>query len=207
MMEEIKLSKEQRQEIKKTLSHVLKDIQELYNMSNMKKIKIDLYRVWDIEHAGFYLEMEKKSFLIKQIYDFALTKTVANLDNRSDILRTNSDYWYLLNFLNSYEKIREKIISEIERDNRKKARFQDSKTSMLKKLEELNKRYDKEATIDIELPPTVNQHQIEVTRVDGNNVGVINFGERTIKIVTNGDIVLVDKTDNTKEIQRVKSIK
>ena len=41
--------------------------------------------------------------------------------------------------------------------------------------------------------PVQNQQQIKVDYVDGKTVGTLDFGDRTIKIVTNGSIVLVDK--------------
>ena len=59
------------------------------------------------------------------------------------------------------------------------------------------------AVIEFNFPPSIAEKEIEIEKKDGKTIGTINFGERSISIITDGDIVLVPKLE--KEKQKVKS--
>ena len=61
-----------------------------------------------------------------------------------------------------------------------------------------------EVLVEFNLPETTDQKQIEVHNEGGVNIGTIDFGGKTVKIITTGDIVLVNRD---KLQSRVKSKK
>lgn len=61
-----------------------------------------------------------------------------------------------------------------------------------------------EIDVKLDFPKTQNMHQIDVYEENGHTIGILNFGERTVKIITDGDIVLVrrDKEKQPKSKRR-----
>ena len=89
-------------------------------------------------------------------------------------------------FINKYQEIRESIVSEI-------VKAQREKNVHIQKAKSIAELYKKDAQIEIELPESLNKHQIEVQEEDGRKIGTLNFGSLSIKIITTGDIELVHK--------------
>jgi len=88
--------------------------------------------------------------------------------------------------LKNYNVIRQLLQREIENSSKEK-------DSIKASIQEIKKQYTKDATIELDLPPSQNVHEIEIIEEEGKNIGIINFGNRTIKIITDGDIVLVNR--------------
>ena len=53
------------------------------------------------------------------------------------------------------------------------------------------------------MPESKNPDLIEIKNEDGKNVGIIDFGDKSIKIITSGDIVLVNKEKETAKHKRM----
>ena len=62
------------------------------------------------------------------------------------------------------------------------------KEKSLKEYEDLAEKYSKEVNVEITLPDSINQHQLEIKKENGSTIGKINFGNATIKIITRGSI-------------------
>lgn len=114
---------------------------------------------------------------------YTLEKRVGKIVNRN-----YTNYEIALVFIKCYEKIREILIDRLESDTKTKQGFFEA-------IDKVNKKYNKDAEIEIDFPETLNKHSIEVQEAKGKKIGVINFGDRTIKIITTGDIVLIDKEE------------
>ena len=57
----------------------------------------------------------------------------------------------------------------------------------------------KENIVEIKLPQTNNQHELNIQRENGRTIGTIDFGSASIKIITDGTIRLVkDEPAKTK---------
>ena len=61
---------------------------------------------------------------------------------------------------------------------------------------------NKEAEVRIDLPESLNAKEIYVSEEGNKKVGVIDFGQQTIKIITEGNIVLVNKSKEEPKVKR-----
>ena len=89
--------------------------------------------------------------------------------------------------LKEYESIRPKIKTEIEESRTRKE-------TELNLFEELEQKYAKEATVEIDIPATMNKHGIEVLEENGKAIGEIKLGNGTLRIITRGTILLEKET-------------
>lgn len=189
-------TKEEKKDIEKSLGFVLDDIREMWKLSQVDEIYLNMGIAFSAPVN--LLINESKVTLYYSAWDG--TSCYCKLERKG--LRGNnripSDYEVAFTFLKKYDDvIRPLIEGKIKETLTKKGLG-------LEALEAIKKHYDKEASIDIELPPTNNQHTIEITQEDGKNVGIINFGDRTIKIITNGDIVLLDRRKEPEKVKKMK---
>ncbi len=193
-MGNIIFSKEEKEKIKKSLGYVLDDIRELWKTAETDKIYLEIGRYID-SNTQYYLYITNNKISIhRPNWD---TTTKYNLETKAAKLvnRIPSDYELTLTFIEHYEEIRTVLIKEIKKGLRKKGLG-------FSAIEEINQKYNKDAEIEIDFPETNNKHTIEVQEENGKKVGIINFGSRTIKIITTGDIVLIDKTKAIEEVPK-----
>ena len=76
---------------------------------------------------------------------------------------------------------------------------------MYEKMELMRNKYQKEAIIELELEDAMNKHQLEITKENGKTIGKINMGYGAIKIITRGEISLIQKED-VKDIEKNKKM-
>ena len=88
-------------------------------------------------------------------------------------------------FFREYEKIRATIMDKISKKQQEKQRDFD----LMDKL--TNNFNKKENIVEIKLPQTNNQHELNIQRENGRTIGTIDFGSASIKIITDGTIRLV----------------
>lgn len=84
-------------------------------------------------------------------------------------------------FLSEYKFIKKRLSDIL-------TSYKDDKLSFLKRA--LDSHSDAVDDVEIRFPKDSGKHVIEVTLEDGKTVGTIDFGDRTIRIITDGDIVL-----------------
>jgi len=94
-------------------------------------------------------------------------------------------------FIKQYDTIREKIVETI----KKKIKEVEYNKEV---FHDYRRKYEKEASIELDLPKSMNQHELQIEEKDGKKIGTIDFGGRTIRIITDGDIVLVKKESISK---------
>lgn len=58
-----------------------------------------------------------------------------------------------------------------------------------------------EVLVEFNLPESIDQREIEVHNEGGVNIGTIDFGGKTVKIVTTGDIVLVNREKSQSRVK------
>ena len=185
-MGKIVLSKEERKKIAKSLSFVLDDIREMWKDAETDEIRFDLELGINCLFGFDLVINDNKISIEKNGFDYTIR---CYLERKlfGRVKRIPTDYNCALEFLKNYEtRIKPRIASAVNKSIK-------DKKSGFDELKEIDQKYDKEAVIEVDLPPSTNQHIIEVTGVGDKKVGVINFGDRTIKIITNGEIVLVNK--------------
>ena len=87
--------------------------------------------------------------------------------------------------LEKYSDIREDLKREIEESINDKKR----KVTLFKSIDD---QYSKEANIELTLPETLNPHTISLQQEEGKSIGEIKMGSGTIRIITNGSIVVAN---------------
>lgn len=209
-------TKKQKRAITRSINSVTRDIMRIVNQAKIKRFKLlfksagsykghdyrtrtffDNNAIWQISYddtEGINLEAMSK--------DRAYSDSIC-LSRRLPKRTLYDSMWDIcLDFVINYPNIRQDLIFEIEKEKRKErdhCEVIDENIELAKtKLHNL-----KDAIIELNFPETLDQKEIEVEKKDGQTIGTINFGERSIRIITNGDIVLVPKRE--KEKQKVKS--
>lgn len=127
--------------------------------------------------------------------------TIARRTNLGRFVLTydEEDKKVLMVFIKHYPEIREQLIKKVEQNKQKRNKRQEERLKdeekTLEELRKLSRAYKNYSTVEIDMPQTNNQHQIEVIEEGNQKIGTINFGRQTIRIITEGDIVLVNKKD------------
>jgi len=178
----IKLTKEEKKAIYKVYNLILDDMNELQKIS--KSNKIDIWCDFKYKSSYPHIALTDKAI----VFYSSIDSYHYFLEEKGPIRtkRNNVNISTMIALIENYESIRSKLKSEIEKSTSEKETF-------FHKLAQINKKYTKEAEIEIDLPPSQNVHEIEIIEEEGKNIGIINFGNRTIKIITDGDIVLVNR--------------
>ncbi len=65
----------------------------------------------------------------------------------------------------------------------------------------------KEVNIEFQYPDTMNMHELELKEENGRRVGLIDFGDMCVKILTNGDISLVQDEKQSKSAETKERVK
>ena len=103
----------------------------------------------------------------------------------------------LLIFLKHYPEARKRLIKRVETEELKRKKEAESKQMdqerTLEELKRLKKLYNKEATIEIEIPNTNNQHILEVKEEQGKKVGTLSINGLTLRIIASDGIKVVNK--------------
>ena len=134
---------------------------------------------------------KEESYYILSFYDHRKKKILimGDEDNKYNFLRYN----IVRNYPQNRNRIYEQIMAK--RHNLLYDEFDD----VCKKANAaLREPPHSEVSIEFNFPESVDQHKLEVTRENGSNIGVIDFGDKTIKIITSGDIVIVEKNKDDK---------
>lgn len=196
-MENYKLTKEEKKKVREAFDLLLIDLGKLWSLSKVKRVSV---RINSIDDYGCQLVLEKNrvyiysSKLNMSLFTDKTTYPVASRHMSGELVASPFvELKTMVELIKQYDRIKSDLESEIIKENEKRS-------DTIESIESFRKDYDKEASIEIDMP-IQNQQQIKVTRDDGKTVGVLNFGDRTIKIVTNGAIVLVNKDEE--ELERI----
>jgi len=215
-MDTLDFTKDEKEYIKETLQFILNDISKIYDLSDLENIFLQFtpgdrgnYLLcvgpkhiailslekttsteWmmlfekgtvNFEYPGNILLGEKKESFFKRENNQYISNSVATNEKAEDVAK----------FLVRYEDIRKDLIEYIKKNHK-------NKTDLFNQLRQLRTIYSSEVTVDLGQLSTINMQTIEVEEQDGKKIGTINFGNRLVKIITEGDIVLT-KIEPVKE--------
>lgn len=164
------------------------DIRRLFEAATVEKIKVQLplkYNGYtgaliitnDAIKLGTYLISTDETFFLEKKVRRQRIKRKPSIDMAIPIIR-------------NYEKIRKDIELQIESVT---LNTKAEKDLTKQAIANIRRNYTKDAIIELDLGFSQNRHEIEVVEDDGKRIGIINFGNRLIKIITDGDIVLIKK--------------
>ena len=196
-MYKIGYTHEEELRIRLAVIDVVRDLEELWNIGALEKIEIPvnlkgIEKLDDLKDPScvndWNFVMDNDSIFIENDGNKLVFAQRFSTCEKMSIMQTSGGD---VLFLKEYPKIREKIVESINK-------AVDEKKESLSVVGNIRRYCNRDAIIEIDMPPTNNQHKIEITKEDGRNVGVIDFGNRTIKIISDGDIVLVNRKEANK---------
>lgn len=197
-------TKEEKKQIKETLDYIIADIEKLYLESGLYKIELNL------PLKKYFAVGPKKIVFVDNYYGYSDPPTsytiarVFGVGQHQHFKRTPIlDYDFYYKFTNLYgdgrESIREMIKSQI-----KAIKAQD--TDIADNIKENREKYEKQASIIIDMPETIDQKEITITTSGDKKIGTIDFGDRIIQIITTSDIVLKSHDEETDKVKKIGTI-
>lgn len=211
-MRELKFTEEEKEYVKEVLNLVLDDIHKIYEITPQDNIFLEVEIDKDYNYllcigpkaiALLTLEVDKdewKKLFINGDANFSYKNNVllekeilvesGNRKNKKEeiLLRRNDleedlELEIVARFLADYENIRSRIISHIET-------CYSEKTEIMSKLQRIKTIYGSDVYVELGQATTLNMQKIEIEEQEGKKIGTIDFGNRLVKIITEGDIVL-----------------
>lgn len=197
-METVTFTNEALENMKRTLNVVLDDLRNIWSSSSLNEAYIE-FEMWKENTKDWTFYINNETIVIfksgsREKYALEYTTIKGKIKKVKVPERNKMEETRIQNcvfrFLIKYDEIREKLIEKI-KENEK------SNDNCAKILDDIRAKYSSEVIIDLGLSQTQNNHEIEVIEKDGKNIGIINFGSKIIKIVTDGNITLT-KRENPK---------
>ena len=205
----------QKREIKKAMITIYKDIKELLEEAKVTSyFAVDLkHQIPDVDydnHFHRYVFQREWSLRYYENSDLDIVVTDGYSSERYSLNSYNDssdddELLLKLEFIERYPENRKLIIAAVNKripyEIRKKEKQKESQTNIDDKVSNgireamLKLKQAREASIEFNFPSSVAPYEIEVTKEDGRTVGTIDFGDRTIKVITDGNIVLVPKRE------------
>ncbi len=205
----------QKREIKKAMITIYKDIKELLEAAKVTSyFAVDLkHQIPDVDydnHFHRYVFQREWSLRYYENSDLDIVVTDGYSSERYSLNSYNDssdddELLLKLEFIERYPENRKLIIAAVNKripyEIRKKEKQKESQTNIDDKVSNgireamLKLKQAREASIEFNFPSSVAPYEIEVTKEDGRTVGTIDFGDRTIKVITDGNIVLVPKRE------------
>ena len=189
-----KYNQDEQSLIKSAFEKVLDDLNMIFEHSEAEEIRVNIKYGHEFEHvfpSSYYLVLNEHE--ISVVYSALAPEKIIPLEVSSG-RRGKKVRPYTLEsaelLLQEYETIRPKVKKLVEKSIVQKK----EKLAIFKNIDE---KYSKEATIEIDLPQTNNQHSIDLRQEDGKTIGEIKMGYGAIRIITNGPII-VNKGEHPK---------
>lgn len=182
-------SKEEKKEIEAALNNVLDDLEELWKHSSKTEI-YTYYRLkrngWDSDSWRF--QINENGIAIKDYPEEYVLEHFKKVIKRPKIKNYTAVYY----FLKSYDEVRGYVERTIVSTN-------EAKGKGIQDIIDIKNKYAKEATIEVDLPETMNPHSIEVKEENGKTIGEIKMGYGAIRIITKGPISITRSEESGKK--------
>lgn len=189
-------TKEEKKQIQKTLDYIIADIERIYVESGLRKIelqpsKTDYFAVGPKKiiyvHNTSGYSQPPTNYTIARCFGFGQNQHF----KRTPIL----DYDFYYRFTSLYDNetigIRKAIKAQI-------LAIKAQNSDIADNIKDNKEKYEKQASIIIDMPETVDQKEITITTSGDKKIGTIDFGDRIIQIITTSDIVLKSQEESNK---------
>lgn len=206
---EMNYTPEEIEKINQALDNVINDLNEIWKASRNEETEVDIflekfdkdreYTEFKVSQKGFSFEIwvlpEKISYYLARLTPMG--EVEPQYEDLSIELRSE--------FVRKYPRIRERLIRKMKEQKEERANqietYKENKKNEMANIEEISQMYSRKVDLEIDFPPSINQHTIEVVEEDGQKIGTINFGATSIRIITKGDISLVYKEPSKEKIK------
>ena len=212
-------NKEQEREIRKQYKKVIKDMKQLFNKANLTELEVHLRHgptPIELSYSNYGGNMISRPWIISFEENGLITLFAEDYFNgtkdrstsfvMSGPVRTDFDKYpktfipvaYV--FIMNYEKNRKKIIAAIDKESNKSKTVDESLCESSKLLDRLR---DNEVHVELSLPESTDQRQIDIHQEGEKTVGIFDFGGKIVKIITSNDIVLVRNNDQKQKVKNL----
>lgn len=184
-------TKEEVRQINKSRRTLVKDMRKIFNIYPYQDIEVPVKLQMPSKYGyNWHLKISKKQIIIESD-----NGTYTRLYPRNVSANREDGYKAHFQFISQYEDVREEIVRIV-------TRRANEKNENIERLSKVSDKYTKtgqkeskklESTVTIDIPNSLNAKEIIVSEEEGKKIGIIDFGAQTIKIVTEGNIVLVNK--------------
>lgn len=187
-------NKEDKENIKKSINLIMADIRRMWESSQENEIRIDL-RPASMEGCHLLIT-DKKIEILEAGYDEYIHFLFEKRNKKRSVISV-PNYGLAFKFIENYDEyIRPEIEEEIKNGlDKRKMGFE--------KLEAVKQQYDKHAEVVFEIGNSNNPPIIVLGEEEGNNIGTLYLGSRTLRIVVDGPIRIINKT-TSEELAHVK---
>lgn len=175
----------QEKEIKKTMELLVKDMRSLYQIYPYENIEVGISMI--VGDYGDFWNLVITGESIKLYSNKHDNVTHLERKGKHKLIYTAGELEAHYKFIMQYDGIHNRI------ENIVRSRAKNSSLSIAK-MKEYQQKYSKEATIEIEVPETINQHTLEVTEENGQKIGKLNFNGLTLKIIASDSVKIVNKS-------------
>lgn len=173
-------TKEEKKEIDAALNNVLDDLDELWKHSSKQEVYTYFYmRRSDWDEEMIRLSIDQEGIKLGDDPEYILEQ-FKKVNKRPKV----KNYTAVFYFLKEYDYVRQKIEEKIIKANTRKGKG-------IQQIIDIKNKYAKEATIEVDLPETMNPHSIELKKENGQTVGEIRMGFGAIRIITKGPITII----------------
>ena len=194
-MQMFKYTNEEIKKFEKAITLVIKEFDSLFKESGLDKIffTVNLEGIENYD-KGY---MNKDWFFVIDDYGVYFNQSLGSNYKKIFFAKRNrfgkNKMQFPINlcdliFLREYENIKAMVVSEVNAALRQRNISIEVADKICKNAESI---------VEIDMPRSQNVHEVEVSEENGKKIGVINFGSQIVKIITNGDIVLVNKDSNS----------
>ena len=184
----LSFSKDEKKEIEAALNNVLDDIDELWKQSSKQEI-YTYYKIrtnsWDEDSWCFLINGD--GVKIKDYPEEYMLEQFKKVIRRPKIKNYTAVYY----FLKQNDQIRDYLERRFVQSN-------ESKGKGIQEIIDIKNKYAKEATIELDLPDTLNPHAIELKEEGGKTIGEIKMGYGVIRIITKGSITINRSEESSK---------
>lgn len=210
-------TKAQERKISKELKKVVTDMLKILKESGLEEITVFYPTTNRIDPSLFDKDFLNGDLMLIIKSDYIM---IRGIDNG---LGVNSHWWKIYmnpiltvmdkdkkrkvpvacQFLMNYAQNRPRIIEAATLGKEEKETISSKVDKQLEEgISHIEQVLKDEVLVEFNLPETTDQKQIELHNENGVNIGIIDFGGKTVKIITTGDIVLVNRE---KAQSRIKS--
>lgn len=215
-----KLTEREISNIKKTTYLVVNDIYDIaeqYGLYVKGNLLLETLRV-DCDLSNCNPEFDSKEIIKNPFLSFVINDddmfVYHNTENRKtlsssfilwrkvvaadDIIKHT---YIFMSFLNHYfNDIRPQIIEAFKEKGKEHKELVNSIDEITKRI---NNKFNNVSTVEINLPDSNNTQRLCVSNDNGQKIATINFGDQIVRIITSGDIVVVDEDGNVKDKDKV----
>lgn len=195
-MGKLLFTEEEKKDIEKSMGLILDDIRNMWAHTKVDYIRVGIDRILNWS-GSWYLEVDDKKINI-QYYEFDSHKKYPfEKMTRKGSVKKVPNYELAFNIIKNYdEEIRPLVEQKIKEGIEQKGEG-------FEKLEAVKQQYDKHAEIAFEVGDSSNPPIIVLSEEEGKNIGTLYLGNRSLKIIVDGPIKIINKTTQ-EELANVK---